>query len=515
MKHTTKLLMAALIAIAACKKTETPVIPEEEYFINEDPASFSEIGQIDIGETGAAEIAAYDSSTQKLFVVNNAVADDGDVNKIDVIDLKKPETPVLITSISMAPYGGAVNSLSVHEGKLAAAIQSVPKTNNGTVAILKTTDYTEIKAVTVGALPDMVTFSPDGKFILTANEGEPNADYSIDPKGSISIIDLANNYNVQTLFFDAFASQAAALKAKGFRVFGPSATPDFAANIEPEYITVASDSKTAWVTLQENNAIAKIDITGKAITDIFPLGFKNYAFPGHEIDPTNDDDQYVAATWNVKGVYMPDAIAITEHQGIPYLFTANEGDAREYETYEEAQRIGNKDIVLDAAAFPNATDLKKNSALGRLNITTTLGDNDGDGDYDELYSFGARSFSVWNGLNGTQVFDSKNELDRKAHEAQLYDDGRSDDKSVEPEGITTGKVGNTYVAFIGMERADAVAMYDITDPTQPRFLQIVATGDAPEGVLFIPAKASPTKKSLLIVSSEEDGVVKIYTPKTI
>ena len=514
MKIFVQLLLAGCLAATACKKTETPTVPPEE-FINEDPASFAEIGQIDIGETGAAEISAYDSLTQKLFVVNNAVSNDGDINKIDVIDLKNPANPVYVTSISMAPYGGAVNSVSVHNGKLAAAIQSLTKTNDGKVAVLKTTDHSEIKAVMVGALPDMVTFSPDGKYIMTANEGEPNADYSVDPKGSISIIDVNNNYAVSTLFFDNHAGQAIALKAKGFRIFGPTANPDFSSNIEPEYITISSDSKTAWVTLQENNAIAKVNITGKVITDIFPLGFKDYSLAGNEIDPTNDNDEYVAGKWNVKGVYMPDAIAISEHNNIPYLFTANEGDAREYDTYEEAKRAGHADIILDPTAFPNAADLKKNAALGRLNITTTLGDKDNDGDYDELYSFGARSFSVWNGLNGTQVFDSKNELDRKVNEADAYDDGRSDDKSIEPEGIAVGKVGNTNVAFVGMERVDAVAMYDINDPQKPKFLQIVKTGDAPEGVLFIAAKSSPTKKSLLIVSSEADGVVKIYTPKTL
>ncbi|MCH5597833.1 choice-of-anchor I family protein [Niabella ginsengisoli] len=360
MKIFAQLLFAGCLSVTACKKSVTPSTPtEEEYFINEDPATFSEIGQIDIGETGAAEIAAYDSLTQKLFVVNNAVSSDGDINKIDVIDLKNPANPIYITSISMAPYGGAVNSVSVHEGKLAAAIQSLIKTNNGKVAVLKTTDHSEIKSITVGALPDMITFSPDGKFILTANEGEPNADYSIDPKGSISIIDISNNYAVNTIFFDNFASQAATLKAKGFRIFGPTANPDFASNIEPEYITISSDSKTAWVTLQENNAIAKVNITGKAITDIFPLGFKDYSLAGNEIDPTNDDDKYVTGKWNVKGVYMPDAIAIAEHNNVPYLFTANEGDAREYDTYVEAERAGHKDIVLDPTAFPNATDLKK------------------------------------------------------------------------------------------------------------------------------------------------------------
>ncbi|HTG55070.1 MAG TPA: choice-of-anchor I family protein, partial [Niabella sp.] len=300
----------------------------------------------------------------------------------------------------------------------------------------------------------------------------------------------------------------------------------------PEYITISADSKTAWITLQENNAIAKVNITGKAITDIFPLGFKDYSLAGNEIDVTDNDKTYLAAKWpNVKGIYMPDAISVLEHNNIPYLFTANEGDAREYidandkDVFVEAKRAGNKNVILDPTVFPNATNLKQNGVLGRLNITTTLGDKDGDGDFDELYSFGARSFSVWNGLTGAQVFDSKNELDIKTHDIlgpgnndnkiPGYDDGRSDDKSVEPEGITIGKVGKTDVAFVGMERADAVAMYDITNPQNPKFLQVIKTGDAPEGVLFVPARMSPTKKSLLIVSSEGDGMVTIYTPKTI
>lgn len=515
MKRSTILLITVAAVMASCQKSDkSPVKVEEAFFVNEDPSTFAEIGSIDIGGEAAAEISAYDSTTQKLFVVNNE-GTDGAVNRIDVVDLKDPAKPAYIQSISMSPYGGAVNSVSVHNGKLAAAIQAANKTDHGKVAVLKTSDYSEIKNITVGALPDMVTFSPDGKIIMTANEGEPGADYAIDPKGSISIIETDNNYAVTTLNFDGFASQAAALKAKGFRIFGPQANPDFASNIEPEYITISADSKTAWVALQENNAIARVNIANRTITDIFPLGFKDYSLAGNEIDVTDDDKKYLAASWpQLKGIYMPDAIALLEQNNIAYLFTANEGDAREYkDVYVEAKRV--KDIALDPGIFPDATELKKNGVLGRLNMTTTLGDKDGDGDFDELYSFGTRSFSVWNGLTGAQVYDSKNELDIKVKELGNYDDGRSDDKSVEPEGIAIGRVGKTDVAFVGMERADAVAMYDITNPQRPQFLQVVKTGDAPEGVLFVPARMSPTKKSLLIVSSEGDGVVKVFTPKTI
>ncbi|MET3129522.1 DNA-binding beta-propeller fold protein YncE [Arcicella rosea] len=479
---------------------------EEEFFVNEDAATFVEIGSIDIGDVGAAEISAYDPQTKRLFVVNN-----GTVNKIDVIDFADPTNMKVIGSISMTPYGGAVNSVAVSNGKVAAAIEASDKQANGKVAVFNTSDYKEVKVVTVGALPDMITYSPDGNLILTANEGEPNATYTNDPVGSISIIAVNNNYAVTTIDFAGFASQQTALMAKGLRIFGLNAT--FAKDIEPEYIAVSDDSKTAWVTLQENNAIAKLNLETKTITSILPLGFKDYDVDGNTVDISDRDNAVALSKWKVKGMYQPDAIAFIQHAGIPYLFTANEGDAREYDAFAEIKRVSA--LKLDATAFPNATDLIKAEKAGRLNVTTTLGDTDGDGDYDFLYSLGARSFSVWNGNDGALVFDSKNELDTKVIAASLYDDTRSDDKSIEPEGITIGTVGNKKVAFVGMERVDAVAVYDVTIPTNPVFLQILKCGDAPEGVLFIPAKNSPTQKSLLVVSSENDGVIKVYKPNTL
>lgn len=210
---------------------------------------------------------------------------------------------------------------------------------------------------------------------------------------------------------------------------------------------------------------------------------------------------------------MPDAIAVLEdNKGFPYLFTANEGDAREYSTFTEETRVSSSSVVLNPALFPNAATLKVAENMGRLNITNTMGKNATTNYYDALYSFGARSFSVWNGNNGELLFDSKNELDKKASVANFYDDDRSDSKGTEPEGITIGEVNKTQLAFIGMERADAVAIYDVSNPLQPQFLQILSTGDAPEGVLFISAKDSPNKRSILVVSSENDGKVNVYMP---
>jgi len=126
--------------------------------------------------------------------------------------------------------------------------------------------------------------------------------------------------------------------------------------------------------------------------------------------------------------------------------------------------------------------------------------------------FGARSFSIWNGLTGQLVFDSKNELDKKAQEFGVYDDGRSDDKGAEPEAVYVTKMGDKQILFVGLERADAFMVYDVSNPIVPKYLQTIKTGDAPEGLLFIPASKSPNKRSLVVVSSEGDGTVKIFQP---
>ncbi len=464
--------------------------------------AFTLSGTVDIGNLGAAEISAFDPSTNKLFVVNN----DGG-SKIDVVDLTDPTNPEFVESIDISMYGGGVNSVDVKNGLLAAAIAANIKTDNGKVVVFETTGYVEIATVEVGALPDMVTFTPDGRYILSANEGEPNDSYTIDPIGTISIVSVEKSFAVTTLDFSAFEPQQAALKLKGLRIFGKDAS--FAQDIEPEYITVSQNSKTAWVSLQENNAIAEIDINSETIVKILPLGFKNYSLSQNFIDPSNEDGGVNFGSWPVYGMYQPDGITVISHGNVPFVFTANEGDSRDYDGFSEEVRI--KDILLDTEKFLDAATLQKKQNLGRLNITATLGDFDGDDDYDELYSYGARSFSIWNGLTGKQIYDSGNFLDRTAVLEGSYDDARSDDKGVEPETVVIGRVGNKNLLFVGMERADAVAVYDVTNPVKPKYLQWLKCGDAPEGIIFISAEESPVGKSLLVVSSENDGVVTVFT----
>ncbi|SHL81721.1 choice-of-anchor I family protein [Flavobacterium saccharophilum] len=503
MKKVSISLLTALLIMTSCNNDENSNNEPEEVVVNENPGTFKEIGSITIGGEAAAEISTYDEKTKRLFTVNNS-----GTNQIDVIDISDPSKPVKIGKIDLTPYEGASNSVDVYDGKLAVALESTTnKQGNGKVVIFNTTDYSLIKQVTVGALPDMITFSPDGKYIMTANEGEPNTDYSQDPNGTISIIETST-YAVTTLDFASFAPQAETLKKDGFRI--SKVAKSFAQDIEPEYVTISDDSKTAWVTLQENNGVAKVDLTSKTITAIYPLGFKNYNTAENAIDVSDKDDKIAFNPWKVKGMFMPDAISHFSANNVPYFVTANEGDAREYTANTDIKRM--KDLTLDATVFPDAATLKLETNLGRLNLIADMGDNDGDGDLDEMVAFGARSFSIWNGSTGKIVYDSKNDVDKKTQELGTYDDKRSDDKGSEPEAVKVVKMGNQNILFVGLERSDAFMTYDVTNPTSPQYLQTVKTGDAPEGVLFIPASKSPTKRSLLVVSSEGDGTVKIYQP---
>ena len=223
-------------------------------------------------------------------------------------------------------------------------------------------------------------------------------------------------------------------------------------------------------------------------------------------------------------MFQPDAIAAVQYQGETFLLTANEGDSRP----AEETRVMSE--ALDAASFPLATLLQEPGNLGRLRITNLRGDTDGDGDFDELYAFGGRSFSIWSAA-GRLVFDSGDAFERvtAAAAAAIFNsngdsaatfDTRSDDKGAEPEGIVVGKVSGRSYAFIGLERAGGIMIFDVTNPRQPMFARYVnnhaiggplASGDvSPEGLLFVKPEDSPSGRALLIVSHEISGTVTMF-----
>ncbi|BDD12500.1 hypothetical protein FUAX_49320 (plasmid) [Fulvitalea axinellae] len=166
---------------------------------------------------------------------------------------------------------------------------------------------------------------------------------------------------------------------------------------------------------------------------------------------------------------------------------------------------------MDPVKFPNATTLQDDAQLGRLKITTAFGDTDGDGDLDQIFGYGARSFSIWS-TSGELVYDSENFIAKKSLEIGSYTDKRSDDKGAEPEGVTTfTSNGKTYAA-VGMERTGDVMIFDLSNPTSPVFVQVLAN-TSPEGLMIIPAEKSPTERTILVVSNEypDDATLNIYS----
>jgi hypothetical protein len=249
------------------------------------------------------------------------------------------------------------------------------------------------------------------------------------------------------------------------------------------------------------------------------------------LDASNKDDAINIRNWPVMGFYQPDAIATYRQFGTSFIVTTNEGDARDYDGFSEEERV--KDLPLDPFVFPNAAELQKEENLGRLKTTIVNGDIDGDGDYDQIFCYGARSFSIWS-EEGYLIYDSGSDFEEitahflpddfnSTNDENDSFDNRSDDKGPEPEAVAIGKIGKRFFAFIGLERIGGIMVYDITNPFKVRFIQYLNnrdfTGDAaagtagdlgPEGIVFIPKNASPISKPLLAVTNEVSGSTTFY-----
>jgi hypothetical protein len=487
-------------------------------------------------DDGGAEITSYDPATRRAFVVN---AGDGTV---DVLGLADPAQPVSALQLDVAAdiaatlpgaTAGAANSVALKNGILAVAVENDDKQANGWVAFYSTSDLAAGLAglVEVGALPDMVTFDGSGQYVLTANEGEPNSygqPDSVDPRGSVSVINIAGGVagaTAMTAGFEAWDGQEDALRAQGIRIYGPGASAS--QDLEPEYIATAGT--TAWVTLQENNALAVVDIPTATVQAIVPLGYKDHSKPGNGIDASDRDDAINIRPWNnVLGMYQPDSIASYQYRGRTFLVTANEGDARDYDGFAEEARA--------RVAGTTVADAADNAKLGRLTVTTSPPG----GDLDNLYVLGGRSISIWS-AGGDLLWDSGDALERitaaafpdafnATNDENDTFDNRSDNKGPEPEGVAIGKVeGRTY-AFVGLERIGGIAVYDITNPYAPVYMDYLNNRDfdpsldcsdlsasdapcgdlGPEGLHFVSKEDSPTGEALLIVGNEVSGTTTIY-----
>ena len=482
-----------------------------------------------VDPNGTAEITDYDPTTQQLYVVNN--------NSIEIIDLSDPNNPSTINAIDVTPFGDGAQSVAIKNNILAIAVANDVNTDNGFVLLYDPINPVNPVSLTVGALPDMLTFTNDGNTILVANEGEPNDDYTIDPEGSVSLIDVSaglgaiSQADVTTLDFNAFDAQEASLKANGVRIFGPNAS--VSQDLEPEYIAVAEDDTEAYVALQENNAYATIDLVNQTVTEIKSFGLKDHSLPENSLDTSDETDFIFDATWPIKGMYMPDGIASYNVNGTDYIITANEGDAREYNTFEEERDVTDSDYNLDPTVFTNIELLELESNLDGINVTNANGDIDDDGLFEEIHVFGGRSFSIYEASSGNQIYDSGNDFAKitaadpeygaifNASNSNNNFKNRSDNKGVEPENVIVETINGVEYAFIILERIGGVMVYDVSNPNAPVFLEYEnnrgfvegadESGDlGPEGIVYVRPEDNATDKGLLILSNEVSATLSLY-----
>ncbi len=476
------------------------------------------LANIEEGST-AGEVVAVRG--ERMYVVNASAV------SVDIVDIGDPASPRLVKRVDLSGYGAGINSVDVSTRNLiAVALEPANKTDPGTIAFL-TPGGNVIRTARVGALPDMVTFTPDGRKLLVANEGEPDCygEGCTDPVGSVSVVTVAPmrpELPVATIGFDGVDLPA------GVRVFGPGASA--AQDLEPEYITVSADGRSAWVSLQENNAIAALDLEAGEVREVFALGYKDHGVAGAGLDASDRDGAInIQPRARVKGMYQPDALASFTVDGETFVVSANEGDARDYTGFAEEERARDLRSLSDVADLPG---IGTNAQLGRLTVTTARPFG-ADGN---IYAFGARSISIWNGASGELVGDSGDQLEQWT--AQAYPaffnsnndednfDNRSDNKGPEPEGVALGTIGGKRYAFVGLERIGGVAVFDLGDVTSPQMVAyanhrdfvlggVPAPDSGPEVVRFVPADASPDGEPMLVVANEVSGTVTLWRIRSV
>ena len=517
-------------------------------------------------DKSAAEIPTYCQKTKRVFVVN---AESG---QVDVLGLGDDGSLTKVGSIDAAADLGnrmsAVNSVSVYGGTLAVAIEAGVITENGRVAFYDTESLKLKGSVEAGALPDMVTFTPDGKWVLVANEGEPNEDYTIDPEGTVTVVDVRNGFDqlkTRTVTFrdwnadGKYAKQIPELEKRGLRIFGQvSQSGDlkkkipatFAQDAEPEWIAVDHESRFAYVCLQEVNAVAEIDIAKATVCRIIPLGYKNFGEAGNGIDASDEDGRIdIHPRSGLFGILQPDTVRIYQQNGRRLLVTANEGDSRVRPTSDDAVSGFEEGAVFEDEAsldeWPTAgTQFEKQTSdteLGRLKLVRDLVDDhlDEKGRPTQLFAYGSRSFSILDLTTGDLVFDSGDDFEQitakrypeffNVSNDSLKKEKRSRSKGPEPEGLVLGTVGQKTYAFVGLERIGGIMVYDITQPESSKHVgyfnnrqfDVPATlgdgtanpdaGDSGiEGLIFVPAEKSPTSTNLVVVGNETSGTTTVW-----
>lgn len=471
-------------------------------------------------DSGAsAEILAYDFDNKVMTVVNSLGSS---IESFSLTtDLKGTGIrldPIRVIQIdellfeNLAASDVTPTSIDVNEVKdLLAVAVSNGSESRGWVIFFDSRSLRHLAIVEVGFTPDMLLFDSEGKYLLVANEGEPSSDYSFDPPGSLSVIEIRSppsdklQFEHREYFFNTPLHAAPELELRQ-----SGCPPDVQKDIEPEFIALDTRGERAFISLQENNAIATFSLRGMKFENIWSLGKKDHSKPGQGLDGNDTDGRLIPNRLPVFGLYMPDGLASFNVNDQDFIVTANEGDRRDYGNYRDFQRLGE-------SSCSRSIELKRGynpSDYERLFISHSRGEP---ADCSRLEVFGGRSFSIWDGAEGHLVYDSGDMFETilsRRGDGITELDKRSDVSGPEPESVEIANIMNRIIAFIGLERSSGIMIFDVTKPHKSSFLGYHSDPRGghrgPESLEFISAKLSPNGKPLLLVSYEYSASVAVY-----
>lgn len=481
-----------------------------------------------------AEISAYMPEKKVLFVV-------GGENVLEVVDMADPAKPKKVSEVKLP---GGASSVTVFGDLVAVSLLNNPEWKMGHVQVMRYNKKLEVLGKhELCYMPDMITFTPDGKNLLVACEGSPDETFTEDPEGGIGVLSVAGANTLASAadFVRAWRKpqktvvgfgelDSLALMAKGVRKTG---VKSFVQSLEPEYITVSKDSKTAWVSLQENNALVKFDVEAKKILDVYPLGYVDHSKPGFGLD-IKKNKKIEIKNYPLRGLRQPDGISAFSAGGKTFVLTANEGSpVNDYKAWTDVTTpmMLSQNGVLDTSVFTaEVLEDVKNISVSNLERCNVAPDKTENGKCPYMYSFGTRSISIFDGETGHLMWDSGDAFEQamalmapdyfnwNSKKGKAKMDARSEDKGCEPENVTTGIVGDKRYAFVGLERTSGVAVFDITDVENgntPKLedFYLDPKDRGPEGILFISAENSPNGEPLLVVGYEYSKTLAVYSVK--
>ncbi|MEU4361001.1 esterase-like activity of phytase family protein [Promicromonospora sp. NPDC023987] len=406
--------------------------------------TFHRLATYPVFQNAPADADPADETVAEISAVSEdgstLIHTDAAARRIGFVDISDPADPQGLGSLSLAELGSEHDEPTsvavVGEYVLVVVDSSTSFTApSGRLDVVDLATRTRVRSIDLGGQPDSIAVTHDGARAVIAMENQRDEDVLADT-GEGEEGDLPQAPAGFLQFVDLRGTDPAAWQTRPVTLDVPALA---AAGLD-----TPQDVEPEYVSINPSDtkvAVTLQENNGVAVLDVVSGELLN-VFSAGEValeGVDTDDDGAVDQTGSVEAAPRePDAIGWVDDE---HVATANEGD----------------------------------------------------------WKGGTRGWTVFEAATGDVVWDAGAELEELAVRVGLHNDDRAGKKGVEIEGLSVATLDGVRYAFVGSERSNFVAVYDVSDPASPRFVQVLATTNGPEGLLPVPSR------NLLVVSSEEDS----------